>query len=85
MKTPSNMKPVIITGAGDYVARNGDTVEINEVQDHSDDLTVTRFNCKGHHVSKTPSGKVKRKWGIWHQSGIHRGIGEHPLDIVGRA
>lgn len=83
--TPANLKPIIITELGNYLTRAGETVEIEDINDHLDNLSVTRFNCRGYRIGKYPSGRVRRTWGIWHQSGIHTGVGEHPDDIVARA
>jgi hypothetical protein len=81
--TPDNKKPVIITGTGKYQTRAGDIVTIDTVHDHSDDYSVTRYNCKGTMAVKRKGKKVKHVWNIWHESGDFGGdIGEHPEDIV---
>lgn len=82
--TPMNTKPIVITEPGEYVTRSGKKVNIIRVDDHSDDLSVTRFNCKGDIYTPRPGRSDKREYGIWHQSGSFRAIGTHMNDIVGK-
>jgi hypothetical protein len=67
--TPDNKKPIIINKVGLYEMASGQQAEIFEIQDHSDNLTVTRFNCKGHKLRRTPTGRIKKDFDTWHQSG----------------
>ena len=80
-----NTLPVVIDETGYYHLRGGGKAHIHLVQSHIDDLTVTRFNCKGHTLIKNKNGKIKRTYSIWHQSGHFLAVGDSPRDIVRKA
>lgn len=69
--------PVIITGPGEYVSRNGKRVTIREISGPS------TFAAKGH-VWRMFRGKERpRDNDIWHVSGRYQAVGERGKDIVG--
>jgi hypothetical protein len=69
MKTRMNMMPIIITKVGHYRTFGGQGVTIDRIDDHSDDLSVTRFNCKGFlHIEREGKSDIL-EYNIWHQSG----------------
>ncbi len=82
MPTPMNELPILIDHAGLYLTRGGKQVLISIINDHSDNLEVTRFNCKGYLLIPR-KGKADRKvWGIWHQSGWSTGFPDQEDYIV---
>jgi len=83
--TPMNLLPIVINAPGMYITRCGKRVQIDTVKDHSDDYTVTRFNCTGNVLTLHPSGRTTRKYAIWHECGLYQGHGINDLDIMGKA
>ena len=81
MRTPSNQLPIVITSPGLYLTRGGKNVRIHDTEDHSEDLSVTRFNCKGNILNDRPKKDV---YSIWHQSGQWQAIDQHDNDILAR-
>lgn len=81
--TPFNKLTTIIDTTGTYTTRNGQTVTIDTIHDHSDNLNVTRFNCKGYLHTKREGKKDKLVFSIWHQSGMATAF-EGPNDIVSK-
>ena len=83
--TPANRLPVIITGPGWYLARNKNSVRIDEVQDNGP-VNQTKTAAKGYYFAlRMVWGKQKLKdyWGHWHVSGHYMGrLEEHHRDIV---
>lgn len=82
--TPMNKLPVVIDGVGRYLTVTGKVAVIHTVNDHSDDYTVTRFNCKGHILTTHPSGRTTKRYMIWHESGLCTGLGHSPYDIINK-
>lgn len=80
MRKHPNKLPIVISEPGNYLTRNGKTVEISEVKHFDDD--IMRFSCKGVLLTPTKSGRVKRDWNIWHQSGRLFAVNESQLDII---
>lgn len=68
--------PVVVTGPGDYVTRNGRRVAIREIGGKG------TFNAKGAVYREFRGRVVARGLDIWHISGCYRAVGEHGLDIV---
>lgn len=81
-RTPLNEMPVVVGGTGEYVTRDGRRVVVHEVKDHSDNYSVTRFNCKGTVYTKHPSGRTTRRFATWHESGRAVPLQESKTDIV---
>lgn len=71
--------PVVVTGPGDYVTRNGRRVAIREIGGKG------TFNARGAVYREFRGRVVARGLDIWHVSGRYRSLGEHGLDIVGPA
>lgn len=89
--TAYNKLPVIITGPGLYVCRNGKRVKIHAVELYNDPkgefdrLEVTAFEAKGA-IEKMFRGKMSfRGLDAWHVSGRYKAWGEEsPHDIVSK-
>lgn len=86
--TPMNRLPLVITEPGDYITRGGLRATVHEIKVYVPTPLsnlrheVTVFEAKG--TIWYPSGKSTRPvYNIWHLSGRHAMIEEHPLDIVG--
>lgn len=71
--------PVVVTGPGDYLTRNGKRVQIREISGRGS------FSAKGAVYREFRGRTVARGHDIWHPSGCYRAVGEHGLDIVQRA
>ena len=82
--TPYNRMNIIIDEVGEYMTRDGRKIIIDKIIDHSDNLSVTRFNCKGHLVVKK-GNKTTYVYDIWHESGKYTGVVGHKLDIIMKA
>jgi len=77
--------PVLIDAPGEYRARNGRLIIIHEVQNHKDNLEITKFNCKGHTLIPKKDGKgFLRMYDIWHESGAWCGVFPSSTDIVSK-
>lgn len=82
--TPMNQLPIKIDSIGRYLTATGKVAVIHAVEDHSDDYSVTRFNCKGHILTRHPSGRTTKRYMIWHESGRTTGLGSSPYDIINK-
>lgn len=82
--TPMNELPVVIDAPGIYLTRNGRRVTIHAVAPRTE-LAVSAFAAKGSIWKKPDSLGINPEYGIWHDSGAYRALGEHGLDIVAKA
>lgn len=79
----SNKLPVIIDAKGLYLCKNGQIVDIHEVdQETTPETTSMAFKCKGYLFKVTKTGRVKKEWNIWHLSGRFTAFPGNPLDIT---
>lgn len=79
--TPLNRLPVVVTGPGIYIRRDGKRVEVHTVKPN-DDLSVTAFTVNGA-TERMFRGAMRFKgFNIWHVSGRAYGLAEHPSDII---
>ncbi len=78
-----NDLPVVITGPGWYLLRNGRAAHIDQVAPVTNP-GVTAFRAKGDLVSRLmKSGRPQLQYMIWHVSGRIGVLGESPRDIIG--
>lgn len=83
-KTPLNKLPKLVIDTGFYLTRSGRYVAVNEIKDHSDNYSVTRFNVKGTIYSRTKAGRIKKEHCIWHESGRKFTDKENYDDLIKR-
>lgn len=79
-----NQFPVIINSPGDYRTRNGKRVTIHEVAPKKAGDDCMEFCAKGSFWRSHKNMGENPEYGIWHVSGLSRGIGVHGTDIVGK-
>lgn len=73
--------PVLVTGPGWYVSRDGRRVKIERVRTG---VSAPTFNCAGYLYAKEGTRKAP-EWNIWRANGRWGGLGEHAKDIVRKA
>ncbi len=78
-----NTLPVVIDGPGEYVARNGHRVTINEVKPHTSNDT-TAFAAKGSMWKMFRGNYQARGYQIWHISGRAYPLDEAGIDVVAK-
>lgn len=85
--TPTNHLPVVVTGVGEYITRNGLRVTVHEIKYVMGEYNpaYTEFAVKGSVHRKTKSGKTRYDYNIWHISGRTDTFKEVGLDIVAKA
>lgn len=81
-KTLLNQLPIVVSHKGEYITRDGRKVLINEVKPQGD-LGTTSFNCKGNLITVSDTGRERREYNIWHESGRSSVYSELGCDIVG--
>jgi hypothetical protein len=82
--TPHNRLPVVITGPGDYIRRDGARVTIREVDaEAAAKLDVTAYAAKGS-AWRMFRGKIRlRGYDVFHVSGRANAFHEGESDIIG--
>ena len=77
-----NQLPVIIDSPGDYRTRSGKRVTIHEIKPKKAGHDCMEFCAKGSFWKSHSERRKKTECGIWHVSGLSRGIGTHQSDIT---
>ena len=80
--THPNQLPVIIDSPGDYRTRNGRRVTIHEIKPTKAGHDCLEFCAKGSFWKSHEKMGINPEYGIWHVSGLSRGIGINQNDIV---